>query len=201
MKKPAKTRYPIHEIISGRWSPRALDATQPVSRENLLSLLEAARWAPSCFGDEPWRYIVWDRFADPESWHRAFECMVPGNQAWAKNAPILMLSIADTLFDYNGSPNRFGQYDTGAASENLVLQAEALGLAAHQMGGFDVDKARAAFSIPERYLCMSMIAVGHPASPDILDAGLKEKELAERSRKPMESRFFEGSWGSPVKAG
>ncbi|MBY0579603.1 MAG: nitroreductase family protein [Burkholderiales bacterium] len=199
MEKPARTNHPMHDIISGRWSPRALDPAKPVSREHLASLLEAARWAPSCFGDEPWRYIVWDRFIDPDSWQRAFECMVPGNQAWAKNAPILMLSIADTLFEFNASPNRFGQYDTGAASENLVLQAHALGLAAHQMGGFDPDKARSAFSVPERYACMSMIAVGHPASPDILDAGLKEKELADRSRKPVESRFFEGSWGIPVK--
>ena len=112
---------------------------------------------------------------------------------------MLMISIADTLFEYNDSPNRFGRYDTGAASENLVLQAEALGLAAHQMGGYDPDKARKAFSIPERYVCMSMIAVGHPASPEILDEDLREKELAERTRKPASSRFFEGTWGNPVK--
>ena len=199
MQKPAKTLHPVNEVVAKRWSPRALDASRPVSRSDLLSLLEAARWAPSCFGDEPWRYIVWDKFDNEASWQKACECLVPGNQIWAKNAPILMISLADTLFDFNDAPNRFGQYDTGAASENLVLQAAALNLAAHQMGGFDPEKARAAFSIPERYVCMSMIAVGHPASPDILDAALKEKELADRSRKPMESRFFEGSWGNPVR--
>lgn len=199
MEKPAITQHAIHDIISGRWSPRALDASKPVPRNDIASLLEAARWAPSCFGDEPWRYIVWDRFADPVSWQSAFECLVPGNQAWAKHAPVLMLSICDTLFDFNDAPNRFGQYDTGAASENLVLQAHALGLAAHQMGGFEPDRARSTFSIPERYTCMSMIAVGYPASPDILDAALKETELAARARKPMASRFFEGSWGHPFK--
>lgn len=200
MEKPAKTEYQIHEIIAKRWSPRALDASKPVSREHLHSLMEAARWAPSCFGDEPWRYIVWDRFSDEDSWQKAYECLVPGNQSWCKNAPVLMISIADTLFEYNDSPNRFGQYDTGAASENLVLQAAALGLAAHQMGGFDPEKARKTFSIPERYVCMSMIAVGHPASPDILDEALRQKELEERSRKPAASRFFEGNWGKPVKS-
>ncbi|HQT25823.1 MAG TPA: nitroreductase family protein [Burkholderiales bacterium] len=200
MKKPAKTEYKIHEIIAERWSPRALDSSKPVSREHLHSLIEAARWAPSCFGDEPWRYIIWDRFADEPSWHKAFECLVPGNQSWCKNAPILMISLADTLFEYNDSPNRFGQYDTGAASENLVLQAEALGLAAHQMGGYDPEKARKTFSIPERFVCMSMIAVGHPASPEILDEDLRTKELAERVRKPASSRFFEGAWGNPVKS-
>ncbi len=199
MKKPAKTTHQIHEVIAGRWSPRALDPSRPVSREHLHSLIEAARWAPSCFGDEPWRYIVFDRFSDETSWQKAFECLVPGNQSWCRNAPMLMISIADTLFEYNDSPNRFGRYDTGAASENLVLQAEALGLAAHQMGGYDPDKARKAFSIPERYVCMSMIAVGHPASPEILDEDLREKELAERTRKPASSRFFEGTWGNPVK--
>ncbi len=199
MEKPAKALHPIHEVISRRWSPRALDASKPVSRRDLLSLLEAARWAPSCFGDEPWRYIIFDRFEDEASWQKACECMVPGNQIWAKNAPILMISLADTLFEFNDSPNRFGQYDTGAASENLVLQAASLGLAAHQMGGYDPEKARASFSIPERYVCMSMIAVGHPASHEILDESLKEKEIAERARKPMESRFFEGGWGRPVK--
>ena len=199
MEKPAKTTHPIHEVIANRWSPRAYDASKPVERRDLHTLLEAARCAPSCFGDEPWRYIVWDRFEDEASWQQAFECLVPGNQVWAKNAPILMIVLADTLFEYNDTPNRFGQYDTGAASENLVLQAASLGLAAHQMGGYEPDKARAAFSIPERYTCMSMIAVGHPASPDILDDALKAQEIAERGRKPASSRFFEGTWGSPVK--
>lgn len=162
-------------------------------------MLEAARWAPSCFGDEPWRYIVWDRFGDEAAWEKAFACLVPGNQSWCKNAPVLMLVLADSLFEYNDAPNRFGQYDTGAASENLVLQAASLGLVAHQMGGYDPDKARRLFSIPDRYVPMSMIAVGHPASPDILDDSLKEKEIAERLRKPASSRFFEGTWGKPVK--
>lgn len=199
MEKPAKTQHPIHEIIANRWSPRAYDASKPVARSDLHSLLEAARWAPSCFGDEPWRYIVWDRFADEPSWQQAFECLVPGNQIWAKNAPVLLIVLADTLFEYNDSPNRFGHYDTGAASENLVLQAASLGLCAHQMGGYDPDKARKTFSIPERYVCMSMIAIGHPAPLDVLDESLKDKEIAERARKPASSRFFEGSWGKPVK--
>ena len=139
LEKPAVTRPPIAELIARRWSPRAMDSTQPVSRDHLLALLEAARWAPSCFGDQPWRYLVWDRFRDPAGWQQAFECLAEGNQSWVQNAPVLLLAVAAPAFGHNGQPNRWAQYDTGAASENLCLQAAALGLVAHQMGGFNPE--------------------------------------------------------------
>ncbi len=194
LEKPALTQPPIAELIARRWSPRAIAPNQPVSREHLLALLEAARWAPSCFGDQPWRYLVWDRFRDPDRWQQAFECLAEGNQDWVKNAPILLLSLASPNFGHNDKPNRWAQHDTGAASENLCLQATALGLVAHQMGGFDPDKVKATFNIPAGYTCMAMIAVGQPGSVEVLSEALRERELAPRERKPLDSLAFEGGW-------
>lgn len=198
MKKPAITQVSIDPVIADRWSGRAYDAAKPVSREQTLALLEAARWAPSCYGDQPWRFMVWDKHADAASWQRAFDCLVPGNQGWVQNAPLLFLITADTLFNHNGKPNRWGQYDTGAAAENLCLQASAMGLMAHQMGGFDVDKTRATFGIPEQYTLMAMLSVGYPADIGTLSGETLERETAPRSRRPLGELFFEGAWGKPV---
>lgn len=195
LEKPAPTQLPIAELIARRWSPRALDPDRPVSRDHLLALLEAARWAPSCFGDQPWRYLVWDRFRDPAGWRQAFECLAEGNQVWVKNAPLLLLAVAAPNFAHNGQPNRWAQYDTGAASENLCLQATALGLVAHQMGGFDPDQAKARFDIPVDHVCMAMIAVGHPGAVETLPEVLRDKERAPRERKSLDRFVFEGGWG------
>ncbi len=197
--KPARTRVPIHELLAARWSPRAFDATRPVTREQMNALIEAARWAPSCFGDEPWRFLVWDRATDGAGWQRAFDCLSPGNQSWVKNVPLLFSAVASPTFDHNGTPNRWAQYDTGAASENLVLQAVALGLAAHQMGGFDAERLRAEFGIPEGCTPMAMIAVGYQAAPHHLTEEQRAKEVAPRARKPRETRAFAGRWGVPVE--
>lgn len=199
LEKPAITQAPLTEVIARRWSPRAIDPNRPVSREQLLALLEAARWAPSCFGDQPWRYLLWDRFTDPGAWQQAFECLAEGNRIWVKHAPILLLSVATPNFGHNGKPNRWAQHDTGAASENLVLQAVALDLVAHQMGGFDDEQAKARFGIPADHHCMAMIAVGHPGAVDSLPADLREKELAPRERKPLDEIIFSGNWRNGFK--
>ncbi len=195
--KKAITNVPIHDLLASRWSPRAYDAARPVSREQLAALLEAGRWAPSCNGDEPWRYLVWDRGRDPQGWQKAFECLSEGNRKWVKNVPLLMLSCAGSIFAHNGKPNRWTQHDTGMASLSIVLQAVALDLIAHQMGGFDAEKARAAFGIPAEYTPMSMIAIGYQAGPEVLDEETRKKELAPRARKPVPERFFQGVWGKP----
>jgi len=194
MQKPAITQQAIHELLANRWSGRAYDADQSVSKEQVVSLLEAARWAPSCFGDQPWRYVVCNKADNLQAWQAAFDCLVPGNQGWAVNAPVLLLICADTLFGHNDKPNKWAAYDTGAATENLCLQATALGLMAHQMGGFDADKARTTFKVPERYQILAMVTVGYQASVDSLSGEVKERELAARSRKPLEELFFNGVW-------
>lgn len=195
----AVTRVPIHEVLAKRWSPRAYDVNRGVSREQLAALLEAARWAPSCNGDEPYRYLVFDRKRDPEGWQKAFDCLSENNRKWVKNVPVLLLSCAGSIFEHNGKPNRYGPHDTGAASVCMALQGAAMGLAVHQMGGYDAQKARAAFAIPDEYTPMAMIAVGYQASPDVLDEETRAKELKPRSRKPLETHFFEGGWGKGVK--
>lgn len=198
MKKPATTRVAIDETIAQRWSGRAYDGSQSVSAEQTIALLEAARWAPSCYGDQPWRFIVWDSNKDKAAWQKAFDTLVEFNQGWVKNAPLLFLIAADTKFNHNGKPNRWAAYDTGAAAENICLQATALGLMAHQMAGFDADKLRAAFEIPEQIEIIAMIAVGHPADLDTLDAETREREAAPRTRRELGELFFDGAWGKPV---
>jgi len=199
LEKPALTTTSIADLLARRWSPRAIDPAQPVSREHLLALLEAARWAPSCFGDQPWRYLVWDRFRDAVRWQQAFECLAEGNQIWVKNAPVLLLSVAAPHFGHNQKTNRWAQYDTGAASENLCLQAAALGLVAHQMGGFDPDKIKTTFNIPADHACMALIAVGHPGPIETLPDALREKEQAPRERKPLIQIAFENAWGQGIQ--
>ena len=200
MQKPAITQVPIADLIAKRWSPRAFDASKPVSNVQIIALLEAARWAPSCFGDQPWRFIVWDKNTDENAWQLAFDCLAPSNQIWVKAAPILMLTCADTLFGHNQQPNRWGQHDTGAAAENLCLQASSMGLAVHQMGGFNSDLAREKFNIPTQYTPMAMLAVGYEGDANNLPDELKTRELAERKRKPLGELFFNGTWGKSALA-
>jgi len=158
--RKAHTSVPINDLLAKRWSPRAYDTERRVSREQLAALLEASRWAPSCNGDQPTRYLIWDRKRDPEGWQKAFDCLSENNRKWVQNVPLLMLSCAGSVFAHNGKPNRYGPHDTGAASMSLALQGTALGLAVHQMGGYDAAKAREAFAIPAEYQPMEMIAVG-----------------------------------------
>ncbi len=198
MQKPAITQVDIHEIIANRWSGRAYDASKSVTQEQIIALLEAARWAPSCFGDQPWRFIVWDKTTNPQAWQLAFDCLVPFNQGWVKDSSLLILVAADSLFAHNGKPNRWGEYDTGAAILNLSLQATALGLMAHQMGGFDADKVRAAFAIPEQYSLMSMVSVGYPADIASLQGEILEREQAARSRRALGELFFKDAWAKPI---
>lgn len=198
MHNPATTQVPINETLANRWSGRAYDASKPVSREQIIALLEAARWAPSCFGDQPWRFVVWNKNADAQAWQQGFDCLVPGNQAWVKDAPVLLLVCADTLFNHNQKPNRWAQYDTGAAAENMCLQASSMGLMAHQMGGFDADKARASCAIPEQYTPMAMMSIGYPADIATLEGDVLTRETAPRARRPLNELFFAHTWGQPV---
>jgi nitroreductase len=196
--KPAITRVKIHDLIQSRWSPRAFDPDRPVGRDDLLALLEAARWAPSSFNDQPWRFIVCDKAVDEAAWQRALATLSERNRQWAKNAPVLILSIAMDNFNHNGQPNRSAMYDTGAASLSLSLQATALGLSVHQMAGFDGDKAREAFNLPDDCRPMAMLAVGYQAGIDVLDDGFKDAERAARTRAALNERFYAGQWGRGI---
>ena len=162
--KPAHADYPINELMSRRWSPRVFEEGRTVEREKILTLLEAARWAPSCFNDQPRYFLVFDG-SDAEVLERARACLSPGN-AWATKAPVLMLSIARETFEQNGKPNRWAQYDVGLATENLLLEAVELGLAAHPMAGYDAERARSEFGIPEEAEVVALLAIGRAQEPD-----------------------------------
>jgi len=192
--KPAQTDHPINELMRRRWSPRAFEEGRPVEGEKVLTLLEAARWAPSCFNDQPRRFLVFDG-SDPDALGKARGCLSDGN-AWARKAPVLMLSVARETFEQNGKPNRWAQHDTGLATENLLLEAVELGLAAHPMGGYDADRARSEFGIPEGFTPIAMIAIGYPyrGKLDDLDEKLRGKELAARERKSIGKIAFGGKW-------
>ena len=192
--KPAPTAYPIDPEIKRRWSPRAFEEGRRVEREKILALLEAARWAPSCFNEQPWRYLVFDG-SDPEAMEKARACLVEGN-AWALKAPVLMISVARDNFTYNEEPNRTAQHDVGLASENLVLEAVAQGLVAHQMAGFNAAQARSSFNVPEDHTVLAMIAVGYPyrGSLDELDEKARKGELAPRKRRSLSEIAFAGTW-------
>lgn len=197
-KKKIDTQADIHELIATRWSGRAYDPDRFLSRAQIISLLEAARWAPSCYGDQPWRFIVFDKATNITAHEQALSCLAEGNRQWAQSAPLLLLACADSILSKTGDNNRWGQYDTGAASENLCLQATALGLMVHQMGGFDADKCREIFSIPDQFMPMAMMAVGYQLPEDAIPEDMREREYNPRVRNPLEANFFEASWDSPL---
>ncbi|MEZ5978346.1 MAG: nitroreductase family protein [Planctomycetota bacterium] len=168
-----------------------------MSREDLGSLFEAARWAPSCFNDQPWSFVVGVKGAndDGDAWRKVFEALVPANQTWAERAPVLAVSIAREAFAHDGKPNRWAPYDTGAAAFALTLQAQALGLHVHQMGGFDAEKIRASFGVGADHQPMAAIAIGYATGAHVLPEKLAEREVAPRTRRELDGTFFGGTFG------
>ncbi len=197
--KEIDTQEKIDDLLAKRWSGRAYDVSRQVSQQDIISLLEAARWAPSCYGDEPWRYIVCDKSTNESAWDKAFSCLAEGNQSWAVNAPVLILALANSIFSHNDNDNRWAQYDTGAASMSLCIQASSLGLMVHQMGGFSAEKAAEIFSIPEQYTSMAMMTVGYQLAEDKISEEMMERESSDRQRNPLAEQFFDGEWGKPIR--
>jgi nitroreductase len=198
MEKPADTQFPIHDLLKRRWSPLAF-SSQPIEKERLESLLEAASWAASSYNEQPWHFIVATK-DNPEEFNRLLSCLAEGNQVWAKNAPVLMISVAKLYFEKNGVENRHAFHDVGAAASNLAIQATSLGLFIHQMAGFDVAKAKELYSIPQRYEPVAAIAIGYPGDPETLPEQYQQREFSPRQRKPTQTFVFTGGWGqtSPV---
>lgn len=190
--KPAPTSVSIHELIAGRWSPRAY-SNAPVAADQLHAVLEAARWAPSAYNAQPWRFIVFDRARDEAAFKRAFATLVPFNQGWNAPAQVLIAVTAHTLTP-KGEPAPTALYDAGAAAMSLVLQAHALGLAAHQMSGFDANAFRTAFAIPADVAIPALISIGHYGDADKLDPVLRDREKAPRTRHPIGDVVYAGAW-------
>jgi nitroreductase len=196
MTKTASNDYPIHDLLKRRWSPRTF-ADRQVEPDKLRSLLEAARWAPSSYNEQPWVFLVGTRDR-PEEHDRVLGCLVEFNQTWAKSAPVLMLTCAHLAFDRNGQPNRHAFHDVGLAMANLTVQATAEGLAVHQMAGIVPEKVRAAFSVPDGWEPVAAAAIGYVGDPNKMDDKLRQRELAPSTRKPLRSFVFTGAWGKPA---
>ena len=191
--KRAKPDHPIHELLAARWSPYAF-ADRPVAENDLRSLFEAARWAASSYNEQPWSYIIATR-DDPQQFQRVLSCLVEGNQAWAKDVPVLALAIVTHRFNLNNKENKAAVHDLGLAAGNLVVEATARGLVVHQMIGILPDKARETFQIPEGSEAWTGLAIGYPGDPNTLPDKLKERDLAPRQRKPLREFVFGEKWG------
>ncbi len=190
MEKPAITTLNIHPVIKNRWSPRSF-SSKAVSEDQLQRILEAARWAPSSFNEQPWRFIVGIKGDD--TWDKLHECLVEFNQIWAGNAPVLVLAIGKTTSS-KGEKNSVYQYDVGQSMAYITLQAEAEGLRSHQMGGFSKTKARELFSIPEDFNPMVMSAIGYQDEPEKLRPNFADMEKQPRARKPLSELVITGSF-------
>jgi nitroreductase len=183
--------------ILERWSPRAF-LDKEVSAKELETIFEAVRWTASSANEQPWRFLVGRR--GDETYRKIFETLVPFNQMWAGNAPVLILGAAKTKFTEGGGPNRVALFDLGAASMTLALQAAALGLQAHQMAGFDEKKAAETFGAPEEYVFGSAIALGRQGEPESLPERMQKSEIAPRTRKALSEFVWEG-WETAAKLG
>jgi nitroreductase len=191
MIKGSKVRhadFPIEPMLIDRWSPRAMSG-EGISREELMRLFEAARWAPSSFNAQQWRALY--AYRDTEHWQTFFDLLGEGNKVWAKNAAVLVVFISRTTFEHNGKPSITHSYDAGAAWENFALQGFQQNLVVHGMQGFDYERAREVLRIPQEFQVQAKAAVGRPASKEILPEKLQERENPNDRRKVSES-VFEG---------
>ena len=175
----------IHELITQRWSPRAF-SPKPVEFEKLHLLFDAAKWAPSSRNAQPWRFIYASK--DMSEYELLFDLLEEGNKKWAASAPLLVLTLAQTISTYKNRRNRLAYFEAGMAVSNLLLQATYMGLFVHQMGGYDVEKAKEVLVIPTRYEPMAMMAIGYKEGTEKLT---KEDEFWEkRDRTRMEISKF-----------
>ena len=183
MTRSASTSVPVHPLLAERWSTRAFDARAVVDPAALAALLEAARWAPSAANTQPWRFVVARRGTTAHQ--QVLDALAPGNQVWARTAAVLVVAVAETA-DEDGDPRPWALYDVGQAMAHLSTQAQHEGLAVHQMGGFSPEAISAAFGLDERLRPVVVAAVGSHDDDDALPEPLAERELATRTRRPVE---------------
>lgn len=182
-----KAQHPIDDIFLNRWSPRALSESL-MHDEELMSLFEAARWAPSSYNGQPWRFMYAKR--NSKFWDLFFNLLDPFNKQWAENASYLVVIVSRDTFEYNNKSARTHSFDAGSAWQNLALQASLNNLVAHGMEGFDYDRAKKELHVPDGYTVEAMIAIGKPGNKDDLSPELKKREEPS-DRKPVETFAFE----------
>nr|WP_245185830.1 nitroreductase family protein [Falsiroseomonas frigidaquae] len=184
--------------MQARWSPRAFTGA-PVTAAQEATLLEAARWAASCFNEQPWVFITARKADEPEAFAKLVSVLSVNNQSWAPQAGLLMIGFHRTTFAANGAANAVAMYDLGQAVAQMALQAVELGLGSHQMRGFDLERARSELGVPERHEPVVAIAFGTVGAPSLLPEKLAEREVAPRVRKPISDFAHLGQYGVPVK--
>lgn len=186
--------YAINDLILTRWSPRAMTG-QELEHDQLMSLFEAARWAPSSYNSQPWRFI----YSTPSdtSWDTFVGFLDDWNSKWATQASALVVVVAKTTFDYNGKPSSTAEFDTGSAWENLALQAMSQGLVAHGMVGFDHDQAAKKLKLPKDHKVLAMIAIGQPGKKTKLPQDIQERETPS-DRRPLDEIVMKGKFQSPA---
>jgi nitroreductase len=196
--KHAPATEEVLPVMRARWSPRSF-SDREVSSADLRKVFEAARWAPSSYNEQPWRFLVGLR--NSETYQKIGSALAPFNQAWALKAPVLILGAAKKHFSHNNAPNNFAVFDLGAASGFMTLQAAELGLSAHQMAGYDQDVARKAFQIPDAFDLGSVMALGYQGEPSALtNEQMLKQETSPRTRKPL-SEIVLSAWGESAKLG
>lgn len=189
--KPAVTTLPLADVIRRRWSSVAF-SDAALDQQMIDTLFEAARWAPSCYNDQPWRFVY---AAKGDANRAVLESLLLEGNAWAKQAGLLVIGFARKTLTRNEKPNAFHFYDLGCAAGFLVLQATAMGLASHQMAGYATDKANAALGVPDTYAPGAMIAIGHQGDSAMLSDAAKQREASARQRNPREAMTFR-TWPS-----
>lgn len=185
-----KADHPIQPLILNRWSPRSMTG-EPISDKELMSLFEAARWAPSSYNNQPWRFLYAKR--DTPHFTTFFDLLVDFNKSWCDKAALLGVIASQTLFEKTKKPSATHSLDTGAAWQNLALEGHARNLVVHGMQGFDYEKARKSLKIPEDVAILAMFAVGKRAPKESLSKELQAKEVAS-TRKKVPEIAFEGVW-------
>lgn len=193
MKNPAPSEYPVHDLIRDRWSPRAF-SDKAIAPADLCGLFEAARWAPSSSNEQPWAFIVAPKH-DHANFTKALQPLVEFNVNWAKHAAVLGFAVSELAFAKNKAPNRNAQYDTGASTALLSIEAVSRGILVHQMAGFDPDTAREVFAIPASWDAIAAFAMGYPGDPASLPQPYRDRETAPRVRKPIREFVMSGKWG------
>ena len=188
---------PLADVLSSRRSPRAF-SERPIESSKIMSLFEAARWAPSSANEQPWHFIAATR-EDLHTFDALLNTLYEGNRRWASRAPLLVLALAQTSYAKNGKPYRHAWYDLGQSVAHLTVEATSLGLSVHQMGGFDAEKARELFAIAEGNEPVVLFAVGYADRPENLPDDLRQREESPRSRKPLEDLVYTEAWGTPSR--
>jgi nitroreductase len=184
---------PVNELISKRRSTRAF-SDRTITDDILLRLFEAARWAPSSYNEQPWRFIL-ARRSDTQAFAAMLDCLNESNRSWAQHGNVLIMPVAKLFTTHNHYHNRHAFHDVGLAVANLSVEATAHDIFLHQLGGFYLDKARETFAIPDEYEPVSIIVVGYAGDFSVLPDNLRQREEKPRQRLPLEQLVFTGKFG------